>query len=646
MPWQEACVQEQRMRFIHDWQKQQDSMAELCRRYGISRRVGYKWLERYRQEGIEGLQDQSRAPRRHPNQTPAALEERIVALRARHGRWGPTTLKAVLERKDAAVTWPARSTIGQLLKRQGLSLPRRRRPRAAPTRPPLTPMGEPNQVWSIDFKGWFRTQDGERCDPLTISDGASRYLLRCQGLRHPDGEHVRALMEAAFREYGLPRVLRSDNGPPFATVAVHGLSSLAVWWIKLGICPERIEPGHPEQNGRHERMHRTLKQETASPPARTLRAQQRAFDRFRREYNEERPHQGLELKTPGECYGLSPRPYPSRIEEPVYPAEFALRRVVDGVIRWRRQKVFVGKGLNGERVGLEQIGERLWRVWFSFYELGWLDERQGRLSPPGPEGAGARPRRGPDSGRPAGSLRPAPSSDEKCYLCAWHKVLPMSRSAQNKVRSAPVVRTLGRKAGWSWADWGRDSSWTGFQGHRRLPRANQAVRSLLPTEDRSRGRLHHPLEDSIALLFADKGRPPGHRAAFLEHGLELVQCWAPFLVEETGIDDVAPKQGFFAGSFPVAGVVVFILQFFDARAEEGIVVVVVERHAGAEDIDDGEAFVVNGLLHELLHVFRIAAVSAGDEGGAMHDRGSDGVDRLLHTAKRRAPGLHALTTCR
>ena len=351
MPWQEACVQEQRMRFIHDWQKQQDSMAELCRRYGISRRVGYKWLERYRQEGIEGLQDQSRAPRRHPNQTPAALEERIVALRARHGRWGPTTLKAVLERKDAAVTWPARSTIGQLLKRQGLSLPRRRRPRAAPTRPPLTPMGEPNQVWSIDFKGWFRTQDGERCDPLTISDGASRYLLRCQGLRHPDGEHVRALMEAAFREYGLPRVLR------------------------------------------------------------------RAFDRFRREYNEERPHQGLELKTPGECYGLSPRPYPSRIEEPVYPAEFALRRVVDGVIRWRRQKVFVGKGLNGERVGLEQIGERLWRVWFSFYELGWLDERQGRLSPPGPEGAGARPRRGPDSGLPCGLPPSGP--------LLGRKVLPM-----------------------------------------------------------------------------------------------------------------------------------------------------------------------------------------------------------------------------
>ena len=456
MPWQETGVQEERMRFIHDWQKQQDSMAELCRRYGISRRVGYKWLERYRQDGIEGLQDQSRAPRRHPNQTPAAIEERIVALRGRHSRWGPTTLQAVLQREDAALKWPARSTIGQLLKRQGLSVPRRRRPRAAPTAPPLTPMGEPNQVWSIDFKGWFRTQDGERCDPLTISDGASRYLLRCQGLRHPDGEHVRRLMEATFREYGLPRVLRSDNGPPFATVAVHGLSSLAVWWIKLGIYPERIEPGHPEQNGRHERMHRTLKQETASPPAGTLRAQQRAFDRFRREYNEERPHQGLGLKTPGECYGPSRRPYPSRIKEPVYPEELAVRRVVDGVIRRRRQKVFVGKGLNGERVGLEQIGEGLWRVWFSFYELGWLDERKGRLLPPAaPAAMAAHPGREPDAGRPAGSLRPAPSPDEKCYLCAWHKVLPMSRSAQGsrgvglRDRMGRSVHLTNGRTGWS-----------------------------------------------------------------------------------------------------------------------------------------------------------------------------------------------------
>ena len=214
MPWQEVCVQEQRVRFIHEWQQQEDSMAELCRRYGISRRVGYKWLGRYKQDGIEGLQNRSREPKRHPNQTPAATEERILALRAKHGRWGPTTLKAVLERKNATAKWPARSTIGDLLRRHGLSVPRRRRSQAAPTAPPLTPMKEPNQVWSIDFKGWFRTLDGERCDPLTICDGASRYLLCCQTMLHPDGAHVRPRMEATFREYGLPEVMRSDNGPP------------------------------------------------------------------------------------------------------------------------------------------------------------------------------------------------------------------------------------------------------------------------------------------------------------------------------------------------------------------------------------------------------------------------------------------------
>ena len=463
MPWQETGVQEERVRFIHDWQKQEDSMAELCRRYGVSRRVGYKWLERYQQGGLGGLQDHSRAPRRHPNQTPAAIEERILALRAQHSRWGPTTLKAVLQREDGALKWPARSTMGQLLQRHGLSVPRRRRPRAAPTRPPLTPMGEPNQVWSIDFKGWFRTQDGERCDPLTLSDGASRYLLRCQGLRHPDGDHVRRLMAAAFREYGLPAVLLSDNGPPFATVAVHGLSSLAVWWIKLGIYPERIEPGHPEQNGRHERMHRTLKQETASPPAATLRAQQRAFDRFRREYNEERPHQGLGLKTPGECYCPSPRPYPSRIEEPQYPQESALRRVVDGVIRWRRHKVFVGKGLNGERVGLEEIGEGLWRVWFSFYELGRLDERQGRLLPPASPGrTGARAGKELDSGRPPGSLRPAPSPGRKVLpmcpdscvtyvpVCSVRCTLRPVRSTQPNPARACLVHGLLDQPSYGW----------------------------------------------------------------------------------------------------------------------------------------------------------------------------------------------------
>ena len=409
MPWQETCVQEQRVRFIHDWQKQEDSMAELCRRHGVSRRVGYKWVGRYEQGGLDALQDRPRAPQRHPNQTPPEIEQRILDLRGEHSRWGPTTLKAVLERHDDSVDWPARSTIGNLLRRNGLTVPRRRRPRAAPTQPPLTPMGQPNWVWSIDFKGWFLTLDGQRCDPLTISDGASRYLLRCQAVARPDGQHVRPLLEATFREYGLPWVMRSDNGPPFATVGVHGLSRLAVWWIKLGIVPERIEPGHPEQNGRHERMHRTLKQETAMPPRATRRAQQRAFDGFRREYNEQRPHQGLGLKTPAECYHRSLREYPSRVEEPEYPGEWEVRRVSKGEIRWRVKRVYVGNSLNGERVGLEPLADGVWRVWFSFYELGILDERKGRLGPAGDwVDESARSGEGAGAGRPPGSLCPLP----------------------------------------------------------------------------------------------------------------------------------------------------------------------------------------------------------------------------------------------
>ena len=427
MPWQETCVRNERTRFVVDWERKLESMAELCRRYGVSRRTGYKWLQRYQQQGWAGLEDRSRAPRRHPLQTAATIEQEILALRAQHTRWGAITLQARLQRAQPKVAWPAVSTIGNLLRRHGLTVPRRRRRRAAPTPPPLTAGHEPNRVWCADFKGWFRTQDGERCDPLTISDAASRYLLRCQAVTKPDGEHVQPLFEATFREFGLPRVLRTDNGPPFATLAVHGLSRLAVWWIKLGIYPERIEPGHPEQNGRHERMHRTLKQETASPPAANLRAQQRALDRFRQDYNEERPHQGLQLRTPSECYQGSGREYPSRLEEPEYPAVMEVRRVLDGRIRWRRQRVYVGKGLNGERVGLEAVGEGSWRVWFCFYELGLLDERELCLRPGTGPAAGHSSGDGVGLRLPSGLPESGPIPDEKCYLCAWHKVLPMSR---------------------------------------------------------------------------------------------------------------------------------------------------------------------------------------------------------------------------
>ena len=274
------------------------------------------------------------------------------------------------------------STIGEILRRHGLTVPRKKRPRATPNSQPLRHATGANTVWCADFKGWFRCQDGSRCDPLTISDAYSRFLLRCQVVKHPDGLHCKPLFEATFREYGLPDCLRIDNGAPFASVGVGGLSELSVWWIKLGIRPERIEPGKPAQNGRHERMHRTLKEETAQPPHANLREQQKAFDQFRQEYNQERPHAALKGKTPAECYQESPRPYPSRIEPVEYPADFTVRQVSEGgQIRWNRAYVFVGRALGGEPIGLEPIAEGLWRVWFSFYELGEFDEAQLAIRP-------------------------------------------------------------------------------------------------------------------------------------------------------------------------------------------------------------------------------------------------------------------------
>ncbi len=242
-------------------------MAAVCRRFGVSRKTGYKWLDRYAQQGVAGLADQSKAPKRQAQAFPAEIEREILALRARYPTWGEDKLKARLERTNPDINWPAHSTIGALLKRHGLTHPGKRRRHATPSSK-LTSAKAPNQVWAIDFKGWFDTGDGKRCDPLTISDTASRYLLRCQRVARSNTAHVRPLMEATFREYGLPTRILSDNGPPFASTGLAGLSRLSVWWIRLGIQLQRIDPGHPEQNGRYERMHRTLKAETATPPER------------------------------------------------------------------------------------------------------------------------------------------------------------------------------------------------------------------------------------------------------------------------------------------------------------------------------------------------------------------------------------------
>jgi transposase InsO family protein len=374
---------DERLKFIGEWLEHQEAMALLCRRYGISRKTGYKLVGRYQLAGVEGLVDRSRAPHHQPLAVAEAIEEGIVELRGRHPRWGPRKLRAWLEQHRPQHRWPAPSTIGAVLHRHGLTVPRQRRRRSP--RPPArwgAALG-PNDVWSADFKGWFRTRDGQRCNPLTMTDNASRFLLRCQAVAEPDEVHVRPLFEAAFREYGLPGAMRTDNGPPFASVAAAGLSRLAVWWIKLGIGVQRIRPGHPEDNGRHERFHLTLAEETAQPPQATARAQQRRFDRFRRVYNEERPHEALGQQPPASVYAPSPRPYPDRLPEVEYAADDVVRRVrYNGDIKWRGYHVYVSHCLAGEPIALEEQAEDCWRVWFGPVTLGWLTTRPSRDGAP------------------------------------------------------------------------------------------------------------------------------------------------------------------------------------------------------------------------------------------------------------------------
>lgn len=379
MGWKETRVQDERARFVLEADEGEVAIAELCREYGISRKTGYKWMARFESEGVAGLADRSRAPHTQPRAVSDEVEQQIVELRTLHCRWGERTLKSWLEQHHDDKPWPAAATIGAILKRRGLTVPRKRRQRASPSTE-LNAATAVNQVWGIDFKGWFRTQDGSRCDPLTISDLHSRYLLRCQVVRRCDEAHVRPLLVAAFRQYGLPERIRSDNGPPFATTGRGGLSRLAVWWIRLGIVPERIEPGQPQQNGRHERMHRTLKQYTAQPAARTLRAQQKAFNEFRKEYNDQRPHQGLGMATPASLYAPSGREYPRRLPELTYPAGWILRRVTaSGEVKHQGQRFFLSEVLGGEVVGLEQIDDEHYRLWFGPAELGLLDRRQWQM---------------------------------------------------------------------------------------------------------------------------------------------------------------------------------------------------------------------------------------------------------------------------
>jgi transposase InsO family protein len=382
MPWKVTDVVEERTRFVKEHLSGRYTMAELCRAYGISRQTGYERLERFNQEGWPGLADHPHAPKRHPNQTPAKIEQRILQLRYEHPRWGARKLRGHLDEKYPKIHWPANSTIGELLQREGLAVARKKRHRTPPYTQPFQAITQPNDLWCADFKGWFKTDDGERIDPLTITDAHTRYLLRCQSVDKANLPQVKGIYVAAFREYGMPLTIRTDNGPPFATRAIAGLSRLSVWLMRLGIVPERIMAGHPEQNGRHERMHATMKAETATPPEANRRAQQRRFDQFRAEYNQVRPHEALGQKTPSSQYLASPRGYRERVPEPDYPDSMQVRRVQrHGGFYWKHQEVFLTEALDGECVGLEPVDDRYWLVFFAAFPIASFDSYELKIHP-------------------------------------------------------------------------------------------------------------------------------------------------------------------------------------------------------------------------------------------------------------------------
>lgn len=387
MPWRRTDPVSERAKFVVAAQHGVWTMTELCERFGISRKTGYRWLVRYEAEGLAGLADRSRRPHSSPGATEAGVVAAVVRERRRHPHWGPKKLLARLRRLQPAGEWPARSTVGLILKREGLVAARRyrRRPVRRFGRPRGEP-GEPNQVWTADYKGEFRLGNGRLCYPLTIADGYSRYLLRCAGCGSTRTAEAWPVFEGAFREYGLPARIRTDNGAPFGSVAIGGLSELAIWWLKLGIEVERIEAGHPEQNGRHERMHRTLKWEATRPAADNARGQQAVFDRFRQEYNEERPHESLDDRTPAELYEPSGRCLPKETRRLEYPGHFEQRQVrSDGSIRWRGQMVFVSSLLTGEAVGLDEVEKGNWSVYFGPVLLGRLHDGERRIDPGAPK---------------------------------------------------------------------------------------------------------------------------------------------------------------------------------------------------------------------------------------------------------------------
>jgi putative transposase len=373
----ETAPMDERLQFILDGQSDRFTMAELCARYGVSRRIGYKWLARYDTDGRRGLLDRSRAPHHCPHRLGEAIAELLVGAREAHPFWGARKLLTVLAQRHPRIhNWPAPSTVADLLARRGLV--QRRRRRRASTHPgvvrPTT--AAPNDLWTADFKGQFRTGDRRYCYPLTIADQHTRFLLGCRGLLSTQTVTARPVFERVFREYGLPIAIRTDNGVPFATQAIHGLSYLNVWWMRLGIVHQRSRPGCPQDNGAHERMHRTLKRQAIKPVRGSCAAQQRNFDAFQREYNTERPHERLRQQTPASQYTASARPYPDRLPPLEYPRHFLVKKITTGgTFRFQHKLLYLANAMVDQHIGLEETDDGIWAIHFNTVLLATFDER-------------------------------------------------------------------------------------------------------------------------------------------------------------------------------------------------------------------------------------------------------------------------------
>lgn len=361
--------------FISDWLRNLFNFSELCRKHGISRKTGYKWVTRYREDAECWFKERSRRPRTSPFVTPEILRREIIWLRERHKDWGAKKIAGWLRLRRADWKTPSESAIYKILKTEKLVVEGKKRRLVPKFHMPLAPVSRCNELWTADFKGQFVVGDGTMCYPLTVMEHTSRYLIDCVFLSGTRYEETQKAFERIFERYGLPDRIRTDNGPPFAAIAVGGLSRLSIWWLKLGIMPERIEPGHPEQNGQHERMHRTLKKATVEPPARNKIEQQKRFDEFRREYNEERPHESLEQMPPASRYTISERKLADAAKKIEYPVHYRLAFVnSNGCISHNRKYVYVGYLLRGETVGLEEIDLLTWEVSFCSIRLGHFKE--------------------------------------------------------------------------------------------------------------------------------------------------------------------------------------------------------------------------------------------------------------------------------